>query len=992
MPVPPLPHHSACSNTCLLFGRILLLLALTLPVAATVMAELPEPANLTPVVVEVTTLDENGAALSLMQVRAVNHEYGFRVEGLTDGSGKVSLELMSGTWTFHANPRLDTLQAFPGEAYYLVNAGKQLGPLTEFALTLKPTETIPVRLSSSVLDFSSPGRGNYVGFVALPYGKYVEASAAGYTETDELILHTNTGIEARSFIASPGYGSMDTVYFVQPSQSLSGSITIDVNTDNSGLLEFISHTGTGGDANTSMQLNTDALSWAWSAWGFGGPPGPFRLRVSAHDYIVLRTVEDSESENEIYRLIVNPAYVEVNPGEKVTLGAGGALSEPLVRTTPRPSDYPGSRTQLMALMRDAHDNFVHDVAVGSNWSLNPPEVVIHQGNVSSDPFLHYRYFNYGLDGVFDRTENPTYEVSWDFGPWGSGSTQGALYGQEERRMDYHETTGLLSQVPRFDYSFRTAQVKTYELLMSAMETTLGVPTDFKQGVISNINWTGFQDEVNHGFKLELPIELDKATLYPGLVSGQSWYIAHEAGHGRTLNPPASFAAFYVYGEAYSTLSGLKATSLNYGGDAYLKFELGNHNFFLSYLHGEPINDDGDQIESMQFITHYINTHFGWTPHRRMIMEWSNAFAPLRQTLQSQGLSDVEQFATIYSWLCNSNLGMIFQTAGFQATQAAVTNGLAILEAYFNAVTEPKLQLGTNLVKTPQTSIAVELKAPQSAVLTQIGFTLGYEPSKVHFKRLYTRDLTFNEHWKVTSMKETAPGQLLVGLQGSQGISGTGSVAQFNFSILPGVSGELPFTLSDITINGIERPDAAGSLNSPAKPEIGPFPSLPSALAGSAYSTSIWAIGGDAPYSWSVVEDALPPGLALDSASGEISGVSADLGEYLFRVRCTDSGGNQVHRWFTISVTTTSHLLNVNVQGPGAGVVTSSPVGINCGSECSQSFAEKTVVYLVASPLPDNEFLGWQGDEECLDGILRMDASISCTATFRERPLFADGFE
>lgn len=57
--------------------------------------------------------------------------------------------------------------------------------------------------------------------------------------------------------------------------------------------------------------------------------------------------------------------------------------------------------------------------------------------------------------------------------------------------------------------------------------------------------------------------------------------------------------------------------------------------------------------------------------------------------------------------------------------------------------------------------------------------------------------------------------------------------------------------------------------------------------------------------------------------------------------------------FTIAPT-----LTVNKSGSGNGTVTSSPAGINCGNDCSQSYAQGTVVTLTANPNGSSNFTGW----------------------------------
>jgi uncharacterized protein YhjY with autotransporter beta-barrel domain len=65
-------------------------------------------------------------------------------------------------------------------------------------------------------------------------------------------------------------------------------------------------------------------------------------------------------------------------------------------------------------------------------------------------------------------------------------------------------------------------------------------------------------------------------------------------------------------------------------------------------------------------------------------------------------------------------------------------------------------------------------------------------------------------------------------------------------------------------------------------------SLPNAHVGSAYSQSITAAGGTAPYTYSISVGSLPAGLTLNSSSGLISGTPTAGGTASFTLRATDS--------------------------------------------------------------------------------------------------------
>jgi len=65
-------------------------------------------------------------------------------------------------------------------------------------------------------------------------------------------------------------------------------------------------------------------------------------------------------------------------------------------------------------------------------------------------------------------------------------------------------------------------------------------------------------------------------------------------------------------------------------------------------------------------------------------------------------------------------------------------------------------------------------------------------------------------------------------------------------------------------------------------------SLPPATVGVSYSAGVAASGGAEPYRWSALSSGLPPGLAVDPASGAISGTPSQSGSYSFQLQVTDS--------------------------------------------------------------------------------------------------------
>jgi Putative Ig domain/PASTA domain len=77
--------------------------------------------------------------------------------------------------------------------------------------------------------------------------------------------------------------------------------------------------------------------------------------------------------------------------------------------------------------------------------------------------------------------------------------------------------------------------------------------------------------------------------------------------------------------------------------------------------------------------------------------------------------------------------------------------------------------------------------------------------------------------------------------------------------------------------------------------------LPTAVLGDPYSHQFTVNGGVGPYTWSIADGSLPPGVSLSSSTGGLSGTPTKSGTFTFGIAATDSEGTTVIQWQKINV-------------------------------------------------------------------------------------------
>jgi hypothetical protein len=90
---------------------------------------------------------------------------------------------------------------------------------------------------------------------------------------------------------------------------------------------------------------------------------------------------------------------------------------------------------------------------------------------------------------------------------------------------------------------------------------------------------------------------------------------------------------------------------------------------------------------------------------------------------------------------------------------------------------------------------------------------------------------------------------------------------------------------------------------------------------------------------------------------------------------------------TASFTPKLDILQTLEHGSGAGTITSTPGGIDCGAICSSMFDEGATITLTAIPAPGSTFSGWSGGGCFGTGACKVTLAedTSVTATFTKIP-------
>ncbi|MEO7653330.1 MAG: putative Ig domain-containing protein, partial [Bryobacteraceae bacterium] len=113
--------------------------------------------------------------------------------------------------------------------------------------------------------------------------------------------------------------------------------------------------------------------------------------------------------------------------------------------------------------------------------------------------------------------------------------------------------------------------------------------------------------------------------------------------------------------------------------------------------------------------------------------------------------------------------------------------------------------------------------------------------------------------------------------------------------------------------------------------ISTAPELPGGTSGAAYDLTLVAGGGRSPYVWSISSGSLPPGIALDPASGRLSGAPTTSGQASFTVQVSDSNSVLARKQLTVVISARLTIAPIPSVNPLAGTLFTLTLTANGGT-------------------------------------------------------------
>ena len=284
-------------------------------------------------------------------------------------------------------------------------------------------------------------------------------------------------------------------------------------------------------------------------------------------------------------------------------------------------------------------------------------------------------------------------------------------------------------------------------------------------------------------------------------------------------------------------------------------------------------------------------------------------------------------------------------AGSPATLSATPNGGTSLRWFAEATGGTALETGSSFT-TPAlattTTYYVEVSKGNCANAQRVSVTVSVNPAiafagstltNATLGSAYTKQLTPASGGSPAFTYALAPGTALpAGLM----LTNTGNIAG-----TPSVAGNSTFSVIATDTKGCSS--TADFILNVTPALVLPAAALPNGTVGTAYPTQIIpaATGGTTPYTYAATN--LPPGLAFNETTREITGTPSQVGTFTIPVTATDANGNTVSRDYTVIVRDPL-LLPIATLANGT-------VGVPYPSQTIPSATGGSLQYTYSAPVP-----------------------------------------
>ncbi|MFB2567003.1 putative Ig domain-containing protein [Rhizobium sp. IMFF44] len=190
----------------------------------------------------------------------------------------------------------------------------------------------------------------------------------------------------------------------------------------------------------------------------------------------------------------------------------------------------------------------------------------------------------------------------------------------------------------------------------------------------------------------------------------------------------------------------------------------------------------------------------------------------------------------------------------------------------------------------------------------------------------------------------APASVAVATGASHGTA-TASGTSITYTPTPGYSGSDSFTYTATNASGTSAPATVSmTITAPNLTFSPPSGALPAGIVTTAYSETITASGGTSPYSYSAT-GTLPAGLALNHATGAVTGTPTTPGNYSFSITATDANGAMTSAAYTIAI---SPPPTTFVFSPAGGALPDAMAGEAYSQQITTTGGAGTKIYSLAS--------------------------------------------